>query len=496
MSFKPTDEQKRIFHFIKNRSENLVIDAKAGVGKTTTIVEAIKLIPKDKKIIFLAFNKHIQEELKSRLPENVHCYTFHGLGVGAIKRKYGESIKFDEFKVDQLIKKKAKNWSLDKQFANPYDKDNYLNNIKKLVNLCRLTLTLDKKYVPYLAEKFDIDFDENFDTKRVWSVMEELMTDRKSFDFTDMVFLPAIDKSIWMYQYDYVFTDECQDMNRAQQKIIEKIVKRDKITKKITGRIVATGDNFQAIYGFTGVSDKSYEWFLKLPNVEVLPLTYTFRCGQKIVEHAQKIVPEIKYFENAPEGMVRNGSVLDEPEDGDFVLCRITAPLVRLFFHYLLQGKKATIMGSDIGLSLLEMIDGHKTMAQMMAHWANELKRYETSLRKRGILRFEEDSGYNALSDKVGVINFLGKLSKDLDDMKNKIKIIFSDNASGIILSTIHKAKGLEANRVFIARPDKMPLKVAKAWQYKQEKNLEYVAITRAKRELIYDVEWNDDEEA
>src|SRR5690606_38823293 len=150
---------------------------------------------------------------------------------------------------------------------------------------------------------------------------------------TDMVFLPAIDKNIWMFQYDYVIVDEIQDLNRAQQKIIEKIMMRDKITKKTTGRFIGVGDPDQAIYGFTGVSDKSFDWFVKMQNVQILPLTYTFRCARNIVEHAQKIVPQIKHLEGAPDGIVRDGSVLDEPVDGDFVLCRITSPLVKLFFH-------------------------------------------------------------------------------------------------------------------------------------------------------------------
>ena len=103
MSFKPTPEQARIFKFIQKRKENILIEAYAGAGKTTTIVEAVKLLPKDSSIMFLAFNKHIQEELKTRLPEHVRCYTSHGLGMSAIKRKYGDKIKFDEFKADKWL---------------------------------------------------------------------------------------------------------------------------------------------------------------------------------------------------------------------------------------------------------------------------------------------------------------------------------------------------------------------------------------------------------
>ena len=63
MSFKPTEEQRRIFKFIQKRKENILIEAYAGAGKTTTIVEAVHLLPKDASILFLAFNKHIKEEL-------------------------------------------------------------------------------------------------------------------------------------------------------------------------------------------------------------------------------------------------------------------------------------------------------------------------------------------------------------------------------------------------------------------------------------------------
>jgi DNA helicase II / ATP-dependent DNA helicase PcrA len=95
MIHKPTEEQERIFNYIKNRPENILIRAFAGTGKTSTVVEAINYIPKDKSITFLAFNKHIQEELKTKLPEYVRCYTVYGLGVSAIKRKYGDKIQFD-----------------------------------------------------------------------------------------------------------------------------------------------------------------------------------------------------------------------------------------------------------------------------------------------------------------------------------------------------------------------------------------------------------------
>jgi superfamily I DNA/RNA helicase len=489
---KPTLEQRKIFHYIDKRKENLLIEARAGAGKTSTVVAAVSLLPKDASITFLAFNKHIQVELKSKLPDYVFCYTSHGLGLSALKRKYGDDIVFEEFKADHHINKKKDRWNLNDEFENYFEQEVYLVAIKKLVNLCRATLTTDKKYVPYIAEKYDIRYSEPKDVKRVLSVLEAMTNDRKTFDFTDMVYLPAIDPKIWMFPQDYVIVDECQDLNRAQQAIIQKILKRNRVTKAQEGRLIAVGDPFQSIYSFAGSDIKSFEWFRKQPNTKILTLTHSFRCGTKIVENAQRVVKDIKAKENAHEGLVREGSILKEARDGDFVLCRTTMPLVKLFFTFLLDKKKAIIKGSDIGISLVEMTKNHKSVAETLKFWDNELKEFEKNLKSKGILNFEDHSGYMSLKDKIGVLDFFGKISKTLPDMKKKIRQVFRDDIEGIMLSTVHKAKGLEAERVFIARPDLLPMNASTKWQADQEKNLEYVAITRAKNELIYDYKWTD----
>ena len=230
MDFRPTEEQKRIFLFIKKRPENILIEAYAGAGKTTTVVEAVKLIPKDKNIMFLAFNKHIQEELKTKLPEYVRCYTTYGLGMSAIKRKYGDKIEFDEFKIDKLIQKKSKGWNLHEEFKKLEDIDFYLQSIKKIVNLCRLTLTIKPENFQYIADRYEININKPKDMKRVAKILDEATNDRKTFDYTDMIYLPAIDNSLWLFPQDYVFVDEVQDLNRCQIRIIEKILKRDKLS--------------------------------------------------------------------------------------------------------------------------------------------------------------------------------------------------------------------------------------------------------------------------
>ena len=494
MSFKPTDEQERIFLFIKKRPENVLIKAFAGCGKTSTVVEAVKLLPPDKSITFLAFNKHIQEELKTKLPEHVRCYTTYGLGTSAIKRKYGDKITFDEFKADKIILKKSKSWDLHDEFKSQEKIDFYLNSIKKLANLCRLTLTTKPEYIPYIADRYEItNLRKPDDIKRVMKVLNEMSKNRETFDFTDMVYLPAIDNGIWMFPQDYVFVDEIQDVNRCQIKMIEKILKRDKKTGKILGRLITVGDFFQGIYGFNAADEKSFEWFEKFPNTKVLPLSHSFRCAKNIIVEAQKLVPDIKALPDAPDGIVREGDVLTEAASGDFVLCRTTMPLVKLFFEFLVQHKKAIVKGSDIGVHLIELIGKITNLNELKTFWESELQNFSADLKSKGVLNPDEHSGYVALADKVLTLVFLAKLSSSIDDLKDKIRTIFTDEIKGICLSTVHKAKGLEANRVFIVRPELLPLKTARGWQQIQETNLQYVAITRAKTELIYDNNWSDE---
>ena len=362
-----------------------------------------------------------------------------------------------------------------------------------MVNLCRLTLTTKAENIHFVAERYDINIYKPKDIKRVLKILDDATNDRKTFDYTDMIYLPAIDKGLWLFPQDYVFVDEVQDVNRCQIRIIEKVLRRDKISGKITGRLITVGDFYQGIYGFNAADEKSFEWFKKFKNTKVLPLSYSFRCAKNIIKEAQEIVPNIKALDDAPDGVVRDGNVLEEAESGDFVLCRTTMPLVHLFFEFLVRHKKAIIKGSDIGVHLIELIGKFNNLDRLTTHWSNALRDYANDLKASGILNPQEHSGYVALEDKVTTLLFLARMANSVADLKDKIRTIFTDEIQGIVLSTIHKIKGLEADRVFIIRPDLLPLPNSRSWQAIQEKNLEYVAITRARYELIYDPEWTDD---
>ena len=90
-------------------------------------------------------------------------------------------------------------------------------------------------------------------------------------------------------------------------------------------------------------------------------------------------------------------------------------------------------------------------------------------------------------NQRLSVIECLTEEVSTVDGLRGLIEGIFSDDIEGIMLSTIHKSKGLENERIFFICPELIPSRFATTeWMFEQEKNLYYVAVTRAKTELIY----------
>src|SRR5271167_546946 len=83
-----SEYQKNIFRNVNKDTGHLIVEAYAGSAKTTSIVESFRYLPKGKKTLALAFNKIIQEELRSRAASYVEVFTFHSLGFRAIKQRF------------------------------------------------------------------------------------------------------------------------------------------------------------------------------------------------------------------------------------------------------------------------------------------------------------------------------------------------------------------------------------------------------------------------
>lgn len=485
MTFLPNKYQRLVYTFIQKGKGNAVIDAVAGSGKSTTIVNALKLIPKNKKVLFLAFNKAIVEELKIKVGNlpNVEIRTLHSLGASAVMRQTGAKLSDDKYKA--WVNNGIKYGSLAPRFSNLSDEQlsDWKHNILHLIDLGRVNLVDNIKDLESLAYKHNLDLIDNEATLALagidWGKREI-----DHIDFTDMIYFPNV-KQIRMPQYDWVFIDECQDLNAAQREMFLKCIKPG-------GRFIAVGDPRQAIYGFAGADVESFNILKNLPHTAKLPLSLCYRCDTDIVDLAKEIVPQLEARVGAGKGVVTREALMKDVQDGDLILCRVSAPLVNLCMKYIGSGIKAYVKGRDIGTNLINMIKktNRKQMSDVIECLQRELSRIIGKVVSKQHCTEKEAKGsemYRVYEDKINAIEILSEGLSTAAEVISRIDSIFKDGEkNGICLSTIHKSKGLESDRVFIICEDKMYLKhcMSIPWMAEQETNLVYVAYTRAKHYL------------
>lgn len=506
--FKPSIYQEKVFEFVKSGTGNAVVSAVAGSGKTTTILKALDLIPKNFEVLYLAFNKDIVKSIKKKYSsiENVTFSTVHGYGI-SILRELNPIIKIDNYKYNNLLRNiysylendkeeilkgynfndkqinDLKKFKLKKKLSEEDDMYSFQKRVVELCNYSRIMLVDDEKKLKQIAADYDINYKNN-ESKISLELLKLGKHIKEVIDYTDMLYFPII-FDMPCKKYDWVFIDECQDLNTAQRIIMLKAVKEN------TGRWIGVGDPNQAIYGFNGADFESFKNLTRIENTIQLPLSVCYRCDRNIINLAKGIVENIEFFEKNGEGIVNNKATVDEIKDGDMVLCRNTYPLVKLCFDYLKKGVKAIIKGRETGEALVGMIKKSNTedISKLFAFLYDDLEKTKKKIIKNNNLLDEEvenNEQYIKQKEKIEIIELLSSQAENCNDIVLKLKSIFSDsNSDGIKLSTIHKSKGLECDRVFIIHKELIPSKFAKSnFQIDQEYNLLYVAYTRAKKYL------------
>lgn len=221
---------------------------------------------------------------------------------------------------------------------------------------------------------------------------------------------------------------------------------------------------------------------------EELPLSVSYRCARLIVEDANEQVEWLQPRAGAPDGRVEH-SYSYEPEDyakEDVILCRLNAPLVEHAFKLIAKDIPCRVLGRDIGKGLISLVK--KMHAATVLELESKLAAHLESERSR-LLREGKSWKVNSLQDRVDTIRVFTRQmrSQSVDALLARILNLFDDDANPnkIVLSTIHKAKGKEWNRVFILKYGLIG-KWSKPGVPDQEGNLKYVAKTRAMNELIY----------
>ncbi len=474
MKFSPY--QEAIFEFCQDGEGNAIVEAVAGSGKTTTIVECMRrMMFTCPDSVFLAFNKPIATELKGR---GVDAKTFHSLCYWPVLNYVGAK------KVDA-----DKTYSLCKQHLSQKDHNIYFSFIKNLVSLAKQhvygsgdLLALGKELVyrynvELRAESASLD-------RGIDLAVDIFNKGRRStmVDFDDLLYY-AVTCDVRLPTFDFIFVDEAQDTNALQHQLIKKIMHDD-------SRMVAVGDPRQAIYGFRGADSAALTNLGKMFNCKAFPLTVCYRCPKKVVEFASQYAPGTEHFEHAIDGEVihKTKPIKDTSifKVGDMVLSRTNAQLVALAYDMLSKGQCPRIMGKKIGDGLVNLVKGRRATSladldQKMSKWRQ--KEIEKLFKRAD----KEEPDTSTIDDKFDCVRALSNALPEhagVDALIMTINQIFAPGGKYVMLSSIHKAKGLEADNVYWIDHDRETPWAKQAWQREQERNLCYVAATRAIKKL------------
>jgi superfamily I DNA/RNA helicase len=475
-----SEQQTSIFTWFKDGSGNLVVRARAGTGKTTTIIEAIRYAPEE-SILLAAFNKKIAEELKTKLRNpKAEAKTLHSVGFGFVMKNW-KGVRLDNDRGENLARAALGTTA----------PDSVVNLVKRLAAVGKNALphpTLDG--MVDLAFRFDLDPDEYLE-EMGWTVeriagaaisaMNKALVKDGTIDFDDMIFVPV--RNGWVRpKYNMVVIDEAQDMNASQLMLAMAVVKRG-------GRVCVVGDDRQAIYGFRGADSNSIDRLKGELVAAELGLNITYRCPKSVVEVAARLVPDYKAAETAPDGIVSAAGIeamVEKAQAGDFVLSRKNAPLTMVCLRFIRSGRRAMIEGRDIGQGLLALIK--KVKGKSVPDFLERLSKWE----KKQVERLSKANKSGAekkvefIKDQAETLRAIAESAKSVTDIESKIRDMFQETAGGkldyIVCSSVHKSKGLERNRVWGLVETLYP---GGRRDSIEEQNIEYVMVTRAKQEFV-----------
>lgn len=531
-------EQEAIKAFpLTNPHDNLVIEGVAGCGKSTMLIILLtELVNKLKLtnprpricITVLAFNSKIKSEMQSKvsnamLDEWIEVMTLNAMGWKVCRRQRNvyavNKTKLRDI-VSRIVKEKNRSFTL-------------ITPLVRLVTLAKDSLIgvnndiNDNEPWNQLINFHGLEFDADTPLWLILKIAQESLAynnnlenfDKKTmFDYGDQIYMPLLKG--WRFDfYDYILVDEAQDVNASKIAMLKALaaaetnnIESGEVTKPI---VYAVGDRRQAIYGFTGSLADGLDQLKVAFNAKELPLSYTWRCDEAIVKSAQTIVPQIKPRPNAGPGKVMRIPMadfellvpgtpiapeikkpdLEDLKSTDMILCRNNAPNVELAFSLIRRGFPCRIEGKDIGQDLKKYLTRWKifNLKALSDRLYEFIKRERDKAEATG-----DDSKIATLEDQCLCLQVLidrclslGRTS--MSSLEEMIDEMFTDSVAGVpqkllTLSSIHKAKGLEAERVFILGANAyMPSRYARQpWQLEQEDNLRYVAITRAKKVLVW----------
>lgn len=542
MGFKPSTYQQDILDFfLSSPQSNMLVNALAGSGKSTT---ACMLSEHSKTSdLYIAFNASVVEEFKKKIKNpKTKVMTMHSLaysimlynveqeskdsgekpkGFGSQRSK--RTVNLDNFKPHKILDEEiTKRYGRYIEFAKRgFLKDNYVN----LYNLCRLTLTdmSSNKDVSRLIDDHVLFLyygDEGYsapDINEITSTLKILDTkSRQQFetqgviDFTDMLWITfnKLKYDNWEVPYWALYTniycDEVQDFSNIQLNFL-------KFIKRAKGRYVFIGDFHQAIYNFAGANAQAFNQIPKMfAPVETFDLPVCYRCAKSHLsrvnrEYGIPILPR----DDAPMGFVKTidkNKISEYAKAGDMVISRKNKWIAEVVLDLARNGTPIFIEDKEmVGAIKRQILSSkctsvgtlEKFLQKVISNYNKKLFEIVSKNVREGGHEEERLEAVAETNSKIDNTSFLleilegylenhassdsvSKFSGFVDKLLNT-----TPSPDCVRLCSIHKAKGLEATNVFVLNEAKINFDFRNSKEQNvQEKNLSYIATTRAKEGL------------
>lgn len=455
-----TTEQLNIISAASSTRDNLMIQALAGTGKTSTLEALVGHLPRQ-PILYLTFNKKNANEASDRMPSTTTVRTFNSIGHRVWGATIGKNLRLEPKKTQNILReiinespKPAQKalWdcyfevgqavSLGKSLG--YLPANCYPGIKPLVS--------QGIFHSLLEEEPDDLASDLIDAVLIRSI-------RQSFegliDYNDQVYMPALFQATFP-QFPIILVDEYQDLSPANHALLGRLVR---------GRIIGVGDPNQNIYGFRGAKAEGMTSAITQYSMSTFPLSTSFRCPSAIVNHVKWHVPSFKASKEGGHVSILNNLEANSIPDHSTIACRNNAPLLRVAFGLLGSGRSISVAGSDIGPKLINIMRklgpeslGKTQVLEAIAEWESEKLAKESK----------------TAEDLAGCMRVFAEHGTDLGQALAYTEHLFKQTGT-ILLTTIHKAKGLEWKDIYHLDPW-----LVRKHPHAQNKNLDYVCSTRS----------------
>lgn len=459
MTHPNTPEQDAILAEAKSTSNNIMMNALAGTGKTSTL-EMIDRVSKQRPILYLCFNKRNADEARERMSGSTTVKTFNALGHQIWGGVIGKGLKLDTKKTYSIFKSLADEVKGDAARAiwDSYDQvrfgvemgkalgyvpDGIYPQATRLITQSALHSHLDEEPDDLVTDLIDAVLRRSITLSYAGTI-----------DYNDQIYMSALFGGTYP-QFPLTLVDEYQDLNPVNHEMIRKLVGKR--------RLIGVGDPNQAIYAFRGAKGGGMAEAEVAYGMTPMDLSISFRCPEAIVRNTHWHVPHFRWSNSGGEVGCRDYHLAEDFEPNAVFICRLNAPLFALAFKLIAHGHSINLVGTEIGPRLVKTMQklGDATLSQSgtidaINEWL-ELKLAKESKTAR---------------DMAECMKIIAKQSDSLGQAVSYAEHLFRQRGA-IQLMTGHKAKGLEFPLVYHLDPHVIG-------EGKQDRNLRYVIQTRS----------------